>query len=166
MSETPSKLRVSIPYSREVIMTWLLHAPRDLVWDVITQPEHIEKWWGHRDDEEVSVSMKSDFKLGNRYDLVLTVKGEKHPFRGEYLGIWSPQEVKFTQVYDIDPANPRAVTINQKLEAHDDLTEMIMKVKFESPAALDAELENGMEFGVEQSFKALDQYLKTLVTEE
>lgn len=32
--------------SREITMTRVLHAPRELVWKVWTDPEHIAKWWG------------------------------------------------------------------------------------------------------------------------
>jgi len=30
---------------RELIITRLLNAPRELVWDVFTKPEHIKNWW-------------------------------------------------------------------------------------------------------------------------
>jgi uncharacterized glyoxalase superfamily protein PhnB/uncharacterized protein YndB with AHSA1/START domain len=31
---------------RELIITRLLNAPRELVWKVFTEPEHIKNWWG------------------------------------------------------------------------------------------------------------------------
>jgi uncharacterized protein YndB with AHSA1/START domain len=30
----------------QLIHTRMLNAPRDLVWDVWTKPEHIKEWWG------------------------------------------------------------------------------------------------------------------------
>jgi uncharacterized protein YndB with AHSA1/START domain len=33
---------------REVTLERTLHAPRDLVWEGWTQPEHIARWWGPR----------------------------------------------------------------------------------------------------------------------
>lgn len=31
---------------REIVLTRLLNAPRDLVFQVWTEPEHILQWWG------------------------------------------------------------------------------------------------------------------------
>ncbi len=31
---------------RELILTRLLNAPRELVWEVWTNPDHIKNWWG------------------------------------------------------------------------------------------------------------------------
>lgn len=31
---------------RELIITRLLDAPRELVWEVFTRPQHIKQWWG------------------------------------------------------------------------------------------------------------------------
>ena len=31
---------------RELIITRLLHAPVEVVWEVWTNPEHIINWWG------------------------------------------------------------------------------------------------------------------------
>ncbi len=31
---------------REIIMSRLIDAPRDLVWEAMTKPEHVVHWWG------------------------------------------------------------------------------------------------------------------------
>src|SRR5689334_2461741 len=31
---------------RELLITRLINAPRDLVWDAWTKPEHVQHWWG------------------------------------------------------------------------------------------------------------------------
>lgn len=31
---------------REIVITRLVQAPRELVWEAWTKPEHLEKWWG------------------------------------------------------------------------------------------------------------------------
>ena len=36
----------SKPADRELMISRLLDAPRDLVWEVWTNPDHIKHWWG------------------------------------------------------------------------------------------------------------------------
>ena len=31
---------------REIVITRLLNAPRELVWEAWTNPEHVKLWWG------------------------------------------------------------------------------------------------------------------------
>ncbi len=31
---------------REIKISRILNAPRELVWKVWTEPDHIDKWWG------------------------------------------------------------------------------------------------------------------------
>src|SRR5689334_7188335 len=37
---------VSGTQDREMVMQRVLNAPRELVFDVFTKPEHLAKWWG------------------------------------------------------------------------------------------------------------------------
>src|SRR5947208_13575481 len=44
---TPSPIRsTEFPSSREVIFSRLFDAPRELVWKVWTDPQHLHEWWG------------------------------------------------------------------------------------------------------------------------
>jgi uncharacterized protein YndB with AHSA1/START domain len=38
--------RVTIPSDREIRMTRLFDAPRQLVFEAMRKPEHIKRWWG------------------------------------------------------------------------------------------------------------------------
>ena len=37
---------VTTPSEREIRMTRLFNAPRHLVWEAMSKPEHIKRWWG------------------------------------------------------------------------------------------------------------------------
>ena len=45
MAETKRSL-VEDTSDREIVLTRVLDAPRELVWHAITSPEHVIKWWG------------------------------------------------------------------------------------------------------------------------
>ena len=56
---------------REIRMVRILNAPRELVWKVFTEPEHLAKWWG---PTGFSTSTKNlDLKPGGRW--LLTMRG-------------------------------------------------------------------------------------------
>ncbi|MFL5787657.1 MAG: SRPBCC family protein [Flavisolibacter sp.] len=54
---------------RELIITRLLNAPIELVWEVWTEPEHIAKWWGPFGFTN-SIS-KMEVKAKGEWDLVM-----------------------------------------------------------------------------------------------
>jgi len=54
---------------RELVITRLLNAPIDLVWEVCTNPEHIINWWGPNGFSNTIHSM--DLKVGGEWDLTM-----------------------------------------------------------------------------------------------
>lgn len=70
-------------------------APRDLVWQVWTEKEHIEKWFGPKGfDTRVD---HLDFKVGGEMRLVMIdANGIEYPSKGIYLEIDAPQKVVST----------------------------------------------------------------------
>jgi uncharacterized protein YndB with AHSA1/START domain len=38
--------KVSTPSDREIRLTRLFDAPRRLVFEAMTRPEHVKRWWG------------------------------------------------------------------------------------------------------------------------
>ena len=47
MAKRASTTGVSAPSDDEVVLTRLFNAPRQLVFDVMSQPEHVKRWWGN-----------------------------------------------------------------------------------------------------------------------
>jgi uncharacterized protein YndB with AHSA1/START domain len=54
---------------RELTISRLLNAPRELVWEVWTQPEHIANWWGPNGFSTTIQVM--DLQAGGKWDLVM-----------------------------------------------------------------------------------------------
>ena len=54
---------------RELLITRLLNAPVELVWEVWTNPEHLAEWWGPNGFTN-SIS-KMDIRPGGEWDLVM-----------------------------------------------------------------------------------------------
>jgi uncharacterized protein YndB with AHSA1/START domain len=54
---------------RELIITRLLHAPVELVWEVWTNPEHIKNWWGP--NGFTNTITKMNVEVNGEWDLVM-----------------------------------------------------------------------------------------------
>jgi len=68
---------------REFVITRLFDAPRELVWEVWTKPEHIARWWGC--DQATITVCESDLRPGGKWRNVLRMPdGMECGFNGVY----------------------------------------------------------------------------------
>lgn len=63
---------------REVVISRLINAPRNLVWKAMTVPEHQNRWWGPDGFSNEDVTM--DFRVGGAWSYVmLGPDGTRYP---------------------------------------------------------------------------------------
>ncbi len=60
-------------YKKELVITRIFDAPRELVWKAWTDPEMVKKWWGPK--YFTAPSIKIDFKVGGKY--IYCMRGPK-----------------------------------------------------------------------------------------
>jgi len=82
----------------EIVINREFDAPRQLVWDVWTQPKHIEKWFGPKGfDTRVE---KFDFKVGGRATYVMVgPDGKEYPGTGVYKEIVPIEKIVTTDEF-------------------------------------------------------------------
>lgn len=56
---------MAVMTERDIIITRVFDAPRELVWKAWTDPDSLKKWWGPKDFTAPHVSI--DFRVGGRY---------------------------------------------------------------------------------------------------
>jgi uncharacterized protein YndB with AHSA1/START domain len=101
---------VTTPSDREICMTRLFDAPRHLVFEAMTKPEHVTQWWG-RLGEGYSVPIcEIDLRPGGAWRFV-----NRHPkgeavFYGVYREIAPPERLVFTEIYEPFPDAESVVT--------------------------------------------------------
>ncbi len=72
----------AIHASRRLTLTRHYKAPRDLVWNVWTDPKHVAAWWGPFGPDETAAEI--DAEVGGIFFVAMTAPdGSKHPSRGE-----------------------------------------------------------------------------------
>jgi uncharacterized protein YndB with AHSA1/START domain len=98
MGTTNSALVETAP--REVIISRMISAPRELVFDAFTKPEHMTKWFGPK---IFTASFENDLRPGGKYRLTMfgpengpaEMKGP-FPMKGEYREIVRPEKLVYT----------------------------------------------------------------------
>ena len=84
---------------RELLITRLYDAPRQLVFDAWTKPEHLEQWQGAPKGMTVTVE-RSDIQPGGKFKLCMHGQdGTDHWLQGEYREVTPPERLVFTHAW-------------------------------------------------------------------
>lgn len=80
--------------NREVIISRLLNAPRELVFTVWTQPEHLEKWWGPNGFTTTLQNM--DVRVGGKLEFMMFGMGLAFPNVIVYKEVVKPERLVYS----------------------------------------------------------------------
>jgi uncharacterized protein YndB with AHSA1/START domain len=77
-------------------------APRDLVWRMWRDPEHMVRW--HGPEGFWLTSCEIDFRVGGKWRRCMShAEDHAHWIHGEYLEIREPERLRFTYINEYDP---------------------------------------------------------------
>ena len=152
--------KVTTPSDQEICLTRLFNAPRRLVFEAMTKPEHVKQWWG-RLGEGYSVPVcEIDFRVGGAWRFV-----NRHPkgevaFYGEYREIKPPSRVVFTEIFEQFPDTVSVVTA--ELTEEGDKTRLTATVRYPSLQVRDMVIASGMAKGAGTSYDRLEDLVAEL----
>ncbi len=90
--------------ARELVITRVFDAPRDLVWDAWTKPAHFMKWWGPR--EFTAPVCKMDVRKGGRYHwLMRGPDGKDYWTAGEFTAVEPKSRLVYTDNFADEKGN-------------------------------------------------------------
>jgi uncharacterized protein YndB with AHSA1/START domain len=160
MGASGNKLSVTTPSDREIVMTRVFDAPRELVFEAHSSCEHMSNWWGPRKYEFASCEI--DFRPGGKWRIVHRGPAgeDDQGFRGEFREIVPPERIVWTFEWEGMPGHISVDTLT--LEEHDGKTTVTATSVFDSVEDRDGMLESGMESGAAESYDRLDEYLEVL----
>ncbi len=126
--------------------------PPELVWDIMTDPALIPRWWGPAHHAPVVVAM--DVRPGGRWRLEMHAHDTVFGFGGEYLEVERPGCL--VQTFVFDPFPDAGATERATLTAHGD-GETLLVVDITHPTAegRDAQLAGGMAEGMQETHRRL-----------
>ena len=143
---------------RELVITRLLDAPRELVFDTWTDPAHIGQWWGP--DGFTTTTLEMDVRPGGRWRYVMHgPDGVDYPNRMVYREVVRPERIVYDHGDDVehDPAQFH-VTVTFAEEGGG--TRLTSRMLFASAEQCEKMKEFGAIEGGNQTLARLDEYLK------
>ncbi len=151
---------VTTPSDQEIQLTRLFDAPRQLVFDAMTKPEHVKQWWG-RLGEGYSVPVcEIDLRLGGAWRFVNRHPKGEAAFHGEYREITPPSRLVFTEIFEEYPDVVSVVTTVFTEEAGK--TRFTATVRYPSLDVRDMVLASGMARGAGISYDRLEDLVAKL----
>lgn len=101
---------VAQPADRVLSITRTFDAPRELVFKVWTQPEHLVRWWGPKGF--TTPSCQIDVQPGGAYRTVIrSGEGKEHRMRGTYREVVPPERLVMTFAWEDEAGQPGHETV-------------------------------------------------------
>jgi uncharacterized protein YndB with AHSA1/START domain len=148
-------MKVAAVGEREILITRTFNAPRALVYEALTNSEHVKKWWGPR--QYGAVSATGEFRAGGRYRYAQTGPDGEVAFRGEIREA-SPARMVYTEEFEAMPGHIAETTVT--LDERDGKTFVTLRSVYQSKEDRDAVIASGMEWGARLSYLQLDEVLE------
>jgi len=145
------------PNRQEITMSRVFAAPRDLVFRVATDPEHVAEWWGPR--EYATTVDKADVHPGGQWRYVQRDQnGNEFAFHGVYHDVVAPERVVDTFEFEGMPGHVLLETTTY--ETVDGGTRLTTTSVFQSQADRDGMVAAGMESGARESWDRLAELVE------
>jgi uncharacterized protein YndB with AHSA1/START domain len=153
-------LNVTTPTERELVMTRVFNAPRRLVFDALTKPELIRRWYG-----PVGWSMvvcEIDLRVDGAWSFVSRrPDGKQIGQRGVYREIVAPERLVNTESWE--DWNPGELLVTTILVEHAGTTTLTMTSLFPSQEVRDMLIKSGMTSGAAETYDKLAACLASMV---
>lgn len=146
---------------REIEVTRLLNAPRELVFEVWTSPKHVDKWWGP--NGFTNTTYKIDVRPGGEWVYVMHgPDGRTYDNRIRFVEVIRPEKLVYLHDSGINN-DPREFQSVITFEAVGTQTKVTLKSLFKTKEARDFVVrEFGALEGAIQHLNKLANYLSTL----
>ncbi|NUT32123.1 MAG: SRPBCC family protein [Hamadaea sp.] len=157
MSDLSDTFQLAFPTDTEIVMTRVFDAPRALVFEAMTRPEHVAKWWGSTDELDVEL----DFRVGGKWRFVERAPdGQNYAFHGEIREIVPGERV--VQTFEFEGMPGHVLVETMRLTEEDGKTTVTTTSAFDTREERDGMVASGMEQGARASYDRLEALLATL----
>jgi len=147
-------LKIYADGDREVVMTRVFDAPRDLVFDAMTKPALVQRWLLGPPGWTMPVC-EIDLRVGGSFRYVWRKDGTDMGMSGVYREIVRPERLVHTERFD-EPWYPGDAVATSTFVEKDGQTWFTGRVLYASREARDGVLKSGMESGVRASYDRLE----------
>jgi uncharacterized protein YndB with AHSA1/START domain len=160
VAATPSTTEYTTPSDTEIVMTRVFDAPRELLFDAVTKPEHLPNWMLGPEGWTMP-RCEVDLRPGGEWHFTWRKDdGTEMAMRGVYKEIAPPERVVHTESWGGDW--PETLNTTVLTEEEGGKTRMTSTMVYPSKEARDAALGTGMADGATMSYDRLADYLRRI----
>ncbi len=156
--EPAVKATITSPTDREIRIERIFNAPRDRVWQAMTDPKLVAQWWGRGNKLVIE---RMEVERGGHWRFVEHGPDGVHGFEGRFREVTPPKRIVQTFEWDGMPGHVAVETATLE-DLGDGRTRLVNTSLFHTTEERDGMLQSGMEGGLNQSYAALDRLLTTL----
>mgnify|MGYP001273146397 CR=1 FL=1 len=140
---------------REIVVTRLIDAPRDLVFAAFTEPDHIEQWWTPKE----ATTQEMDVTPGGIWRYSQPARnGSAMVYQVKFIELDKPTRLVYD--YGADGANaPDPVRTTVTFEEADGKTKVTLQLMFATAVARKQAVKYGAIVGAMQALETLADYL-------
>jgi uncharacterized protein YndB with AHSA1/START domain len=156
---TTATVTIETPGDREVIVRRRFNAPRRLVFDALTRPDLVRRWYGPPGAMDIC---ESDTRPGGAWRYVTKLKNGKTVGQfGVYKEVSAPD--RFVRTEQWDDWDPGETLVTTELVENNGVTTMTQSIVFPSRDVRDVVLKGGLtEKGTSEFYDRLDALLPEL----
>jgi uncharacterized protein YndB with AHSA1/START domain len=121
------------PAKPTIVMTRVFDAPRRLVWDALTKPEHLKRWYGPPENES---SYEVDLRVGGSHRFANKSQWAEFVSTGVYREVTPPERLVYT--FDSAQLPYKEQVVTTTLEEKNGTTTMTTTTVFASIEDRDA----------------------------
>lgn len=146
---------VATPSDRQIVLTRVFEAPRDVVFEAMSRPEHIRRWWGCLGEGYSVPVCEVDLRPGGSWRYVNRTPDGEFAFRGEYKEVSPPDRIVFTEIFEMYPDTESVVEV--VLEDDRGRTRFTLTATYPSLEVRDQVIASGMSGGAAISYDRLEE---------
>jgi len=152
--------------ARELVLTRIIDAPRELVFRMWTDPVHLAKWWGPRDFTNPVCEI--DFRPGGALRTVMRAPdGTDYPMGGIFREIVTPERLVFTNcALDRDGNILLDGLTTVTFAEQGETTKLTVQTRATALVPAAARYLEGMQAGWEQTLDGLEQHARETAARE
>ena len=162
MSASELSTSVERASGRELVIRRVFRARPITVFEAMTKPEYLRRWWAPRSLGVELYECDADVRVGGRYRYVFGKAGEpRMAFSGTYNEVVPGERLVYTQVFEPMPQAGEGV-ITVTFEPHELGTSYVQRELFPTKEVLDGVIASGMEKGMRETLDVLAELVQTL----
>ena len=166
-SDLMNQTSLTLDGDRGMRIERVFNAPPRIVYEAITKPELVRRWWAPKSLGVTVVSCEADVRVGGKYRYVFSARGGPHmAFSGTYSEVKANSRLVNTEFFEptaggVQPGDqPAIVTVT--LEDLGGKTRLVSHSLYASKEVRDMVLATGMETGMRESYDQLDELVESL----